>query len=229
MRSYTHIICALLMAYVFIIILKALNIDIIANTFELFIYFMFIIISSIFLDYFEALIFEDHKRQLHTLFILIIPILIIFLFFIPLNFPIGFGILAGLSSHLLLDLLTPHGCPLLYPLNNYYYKVFTRNKSQIKTGSAKERGFALCLLIVLIITVIGSIFLLPGLYGFIPDAIYSAELTQNGTNVSYSDSPGNINVNLNIHEDEEKNLTFIDENNRTTTLLIKNYDSDTTS
>ena len=223
MRDYTHIISGLLIGYFLLILFKSLTINIISNTKVLLVYFIFIIISSIFLDYFEELIFNNHKRQFHTLFILIIPVVIIFSKF-PMCFPIGFGILAGFSSHLLLDLLTPHGCPLLYPVNSYYYKVFTKNKSQIKTGSGKERGFALCLLLVLLITIIGTAFLLPDVYGFIP-SVASSGWSQNSSNLSYSDNHGYINVNLNIHEDEEKNLTFTDSDNHTSTLLIKNYDS----
>ena len=61
-----------------------------------------------------------HRGFLHTpafLLVLAIPV-------IRLGYPGGFALLAGYASHLILDLLTPKGIMLLYPVNRHYYHLF---------------------------------------------------------------------------------------------------------
>lgn len=217
MKNYTHAINGLLVGFVIIYIVKIISINIVVNKLQILMYAIYIVIFSVILDYIEIILFDKHKRQLHTLFILILPILVIFMRIIPQHVILGFAMLTGFLSHIFLDLLTPSGCPLFYPITNHYYKFTIKHKLHIKTGTSKEKTFAVCLVFVLIVAVIGTGFILPGLYGF--DSNNNHEIN----NSSFVHS----NININIKDDEQKNITYIDENNHTSTIIISNYGNNT--
>ena len=219
MKNYTHAINGLLLGFVIIYIVKIFSINIVVNKLQILMYSIYIIIFSIILDYIEITIFDKHKRQLHTLFILLIPILIIFLKIIPQHIIIGFAMFVGFLSHIFLDLLTPTGCPLFYPLTHHFYKFTIKHNLLIKTGTSKEKTFAVCLIFVLIVVIIGTGFILPGLYGFDSNNNYEVN------NSSFVHS----NININIKDNEQKNITYIDENNHTSTIIISNYGNNTTN
>ena len=139
----------------------------------------------------------------------------------------------GFLSHILLDLLTPTGCPLFLPFNSLYYKVFRKEDNAVRTGSASEKALTIILFMILVI-VIFSCFLanseLSYRFNDIHHLISSSdndsinETHLNDTNVSFNDKKVYVNVNLDIKGDEEKNLSFTDSDNRTSTLIVSNYD-----
>lgn len=228
MEKLTHIITALLFGFFLLFIFKAVSFPFISNFYELCLYLVFISLSAILLDYVELGFFTSHKRQLHSLFILIIPSIILIIYPI-----IGIGIFIGFLSHILLDLLTPTGCPLFSPYNSLYYKVFRKEDFAVKTGSPQEKALTIILLMILVIGVFGCFLAIPELSTGITDINHNMSFKNsdldnnsnfNNTNVSFNDKSVYVNVNLDIKGDEEKNLSFTDSNNRTSTLIISNYD-----
>lgn len=87
-----------------------------------------------------------HRGIGHTL--LILPPLLLYSLKSPEN---GVPLLAGITSHILLDLFTVHGCPLLYPLKDTPYHCLQRKK-RIKTGTAGEWALLSFLIAVTVVT-----------------------------------------------------------------------------
>ncbi len=228
MEKFTHIITGLLFGFLILFIFKAVHFNLIYNFYELLLYLIFISLSSIVLDYIELGFLSSHRRQLHTLSILIIPLII--MVFYPI---IGMAMFIGFLSHILLDLLTPTGCPLFLPFNSLYYKVFRKEDNAVRTGSASEKALTIILFMILVIVIFSCFLAISELsYGFYDihhlisssdnDSINETHL--NDTKVSFNDKKVYVNVNLDIKGDEEKNLSFTDSDNRTSTLIVSNYD-----
>ena len=144
------------------IVFKAVHFNLIYNFYELLLYLIFISLSSIVLDYIELGFLSSHRRQLHTLSILIIPLII--MVFYPI---IGMAMFIGFLSHILLDLLTPTGCPLFLPFNSLYYKVFRKEDNAVRTGSASEKALTIILFMKLVIVIFSCFLAISELsYGF---------------------------------------------------------------
>lgn len=218
MRDYTHIINGILMGFVIFVFLNILKINILSTYPSILFYFGSIIIASVCLDYFESTFFKEHNRQLHSLFILILPVTLI-MFSFPFHYSIGLGLLVGFIGHIFLDLFTPYGCPLFYPVSSYNFRVFKKDGSCIKTGSTKEKTFTICLVIILILSVWGTTLLYPN--NFLNGE--SGNNPENTTNISTNLM--DTNVNIYIQGGEEKNITLTDSNNNTNRILVQNYDS----
>jgi inner membrane protein len=72
-----------------------------------------------------------HRTVTHSIFSFMVPVLLVKLF--PSLFYLWLGLFIGLFGHIVVDMLTPAGCPLLYPLNKTKFRF-----AQIDTGSLKE-------------------------------------------------------------------------------------------
>lgn len=92
-----------------------------------------------------------HRGIGHTL--LILPPLLLYSLKSPEN---GIPLLAGITSHILLDLFTVHGCPLLYPLKDTPYHCLQRKK-RIKTGTAGEWALLSFLIAITVVTSLVSV------------------------------------------------------------------------
>lgn len=112
-------------------------------------FFIITIIASLIIDFAEKAIFNEHKRQLHNIF-MIIPGLIFYLFF---DMATGTALIAGTTSHIILDCLTTTGCPLFWPLNKKRYDVkwkYANNKARENRILATATLLALLTILILL-------------------------------------------------------------------------------
>lgn len=111
-------------------------------------FFAATITSSLILDFAEKAIFNEHKRQLHSLFSLL-PCVIVYLFF---DMVAGVALTAGILSHILLDCLTPAGCQLLWPLQKKRFGVrWKYNDNKLREKRILATVVLLALLTVLVV------------------------------------------------------------------------------
>lgn len=112
-------------------------------------FFIITIIASLIIDFAEKAIFNEHKRQLHNIFT-IIPCILAYLFF---DMTIGAALTAGILSHIILDCITPTGCPLFWPINKKKYDVkwkYSDNKAREKRILATVSLLALLTILILL-------------------------------------------------------------------------------
>ena len=134
MRSYTHIAGALLLFITFTYLVNLNN---------LFLGIFFAGWISFFPDILDRLLGE-HRGVGHSIFWLIPFGLLGFW-----NLTIAAALMIGMISHLLLDILTTHGCPILYPLWKTNFVVLSE-KRRIKTGTNQDIAVFIVLLFLLI-------------------------------------------------------------------------------
>lgn len=116
-------------------------------------FFVMVIVSSILPDIAERAFYETHKRQLHNIFLLI-PCAIIYFFY---DITVGAALTAGIMSHILLDCLTPVGCPLLMPFSRIRFSVRWRyNDARAREKRILAAGVLFALLAVLVIAAQGT-------------------------------------------------------------------------
>ncbi|MGC9516202.1 MAG: metal-dependent hydrolase [Methanomicrobiales archaeon] len=157
-----------------------------------------------------------HRGLGHSL-LWLIPLIII-TFFYPV---IGSALLIGFLSHLLLDLLTQHGCPLLYPWKDNDF-VCLNKKRRIKTGSNQDKSVFIFITFLIVPLLIFHPALSPicDMMG-ITVASYA---TENNTNNTSLDIKNNININFQVDESNNKNITIERVNDTVTTVIIKELD-----
>jgi len=209
MKSYTHIAGAVLL---FLFIAYFLNLN------NLWVGILFSGWISVMLDPLDRLIGE-HRGIGHSVFLFLPGIILIFF-----NFTIGVALIVGIFSHLFLDSFTVHGVPILYPINKTNFVALPKKK-RIKTGTNHEKALFLVLILLLI----------PALY-------FTLEPTNNTTSVfginvpttlnnhsentitnsTTSDPLKNIfNINLQLNQKTNKNITVKKVNENETNILIK--------
>lgn len=137
MRWYTHAIFAFIMGAVLGYIL---GVDLGPY------YFIVTVASGTVIDFLEIAVYDNHKRNLHNLFILIPSALL----YIMYDATLGAGLTVGLFSHIVLDCMTPTGCPLLYPLKKMRYAVKWKNKN----SKARERRILAVMVVLAFCTVV---------------------------------------------------------------------------
>ena len=223
MRKKTHIVAGLIIGLLIFIVLRPFHLIFINNFYEFIKFNILVIISSIILDPLEYGFFKGHHRQLHSIFILIIPLMIMYL-----NFLIGLAIFSGFLSHIILDLLNPSGCPLFSPIKKDYYKLSNKIYGGIKLGSEGEYAIFFTLLLILTLFVFGLLVAVPEISIGSPANFYNlsnnSNIPLNNSNITYDDENVHININVDIDDQEEKNIT-INRYDNSTTFLISNYDS----
>jgi len=109
-------------------------------------FFIITITASILPDFAEKSVYDKHKRQLHNVFS-IVPCVLTYLF---LDLTVGAALTAGIISHLLLDCLTPAGCPLLMPLSRRRYSV----KWRYSDTRAREKRIVATAVVLALLTVL---------------------------------------------------------------------------
>lgn len=209
MREYTHIVGAVLL-FLCIAYLTSLN--------DLFTGIFLAGWISVFPDLVDKLT-GKHRGIGHSIFWLVPFTLIGFW-----NLTIATALVIGITSHILLDIITTHGCPLLYPMSKTYFVCFGK-KRRIKTGTNQEKAvfvFMLLLLsaFLLLSTNIGT--LLGGTHG--EDFVFAS------TGDTSDNSPNNdavknyFNLNFDLNEAVNKNITVKKVNENETTILIKDIE-----
>jgi inner membrane protein len=134
MRSYTHIAGAIVLF---------LSFAYLTNLNHLLVGILFVSWISLFPDIFDRLI-GKHRGYGHSIF-WIIPCLLLAFF----NVTIAIALIIGIISHVLLDLITTHGTPILYPLWKTNFVVLN-HKRRIKTGTNHDKAVFLALIFLLI-------------------------------------------------------------------------------
>ena len=134
MRSYTHIVAAILLFVVFAFV---------ADFNNLLTGIFFAGWISVFPDIIDKLT-GKHRGIGHSIFWLI-PLAIVGFW----NIGIAVAIIIGFISHIFLDSFTTNGCPVLYPLweNDF---VCLGKKRRIKTGTNQDKAVFLVILLLLI-------------------------------------------------------------------------------
>lgn len=177
MKWYTHALFSVFVAIFFGYLLNA----------ELSPYFfMLTILSSVVVDFAEKAAFNEHKRQLHNVFTLI-PFVLLYFFY---DVTTGAAMLSGVSSHILLDFMTPTGCPFFYPIYRGRYRVNWRHKG---SGPREKRALTT-------IGILAAILLLV-IYAPSPFAPTSAISQWKGSGSGVNNTSNNgtdINVNFNF-------------------------------
>lgn len=138
------------------------------------------------------------------------------------------ALVIGLISHMVLDILTTKGCPILYPLSKTNFVVLKENK-RIKTGTNSEKAIFIVL-----------VFLLASIMFFTLFSMYIEKTPINfstffasGTNESYKSNETNVtnhtninssykdvNINLQVKSKINKNISVIKISENETDYLI---------
>ncbi|MDD3754519.1 MAG: metal-dependent hydrolase [Methanobacterium sp.] len=134
MRSYTHIVAAILLFVVFAFV---------ADFNNLLTGIFFAGWISVFPDIIDKLT-GKHRGIGHSIFWLI-PLAIVGFW----NIGIAVAMMIGFISHIFLDILTTNGCPVLYPLWKNDFVCFGKKK-RIKTGTNEDKSVLLVMLLLLI-------------------------------------------------------------------------------
>ncbi|MDI9624126.1 MAG: metal-dependent hydrolase [Methanothermobacter sp.] len=134
MKWYTHAFFAIVMGAI---------LGYLMNTEFTILFLIITVISSLLIDFAEKAIFDNHKRQLHNMFMLV-PCILIYLFY---DMTIGTALTAGILSHILLDCLTPVGCPLFWPIYQGKYNVEWKHKN---SKAREKRVFSSVVLLALL-------------------------------------------------------------------------------
>ena len=116
-------------------------------------FFIITLTTSVIPDFAEKSVYDMHKRQLHNVFSLV-PCILAYLFF---DLTVGAALTSGVFSHLLLDCLTPAGCPLFMPISRRRYSVRWRyNDSRAREKRILTTAVLLALLTVLAVAASGT-------------------------------------------------------------------------
>jgi len=207
MRYYTHIVAAILFFLLFDYIFNIENEDLL---------FGIILTSfiSVFPDLIDIISKSKHRGFGHSL-LLWIPI--IFLIGI-ISFNIGnliilAAVLTALVSHILLDIITKHGYPFLYPKKTIF--VALNEKRRIKTGTKQDKAVFIFLILLLIPALLFSF----DIINFKPPQYLSSN--QAGTIDQNHSVKENINVNIDSHM-KNTNITIKNVKEDEIQITVKN-------
>ena len=204
MRSYTHIAGAILLFIIFAYLTNLNNI---------LIGIFFAGWISIFPDIIDRLL-GKHRGYGHSLIWLIPFTLIGFL-----DPVIAAALIIGFLSHILLDILTVNGCPVLYPFWKTNFVCFSKGR-RIKTGTNQDKAvfvFILFLLIPIILfaTSLGSLVNLSESQNFVFAAGENTNSPSNNDTIKNT-----FNLNFELSNNVKKNITLKKMNENETTILI---------
>jgi len=206
MRSYTHIAGALVLFLVFVYILD-LN--------QIFVGLMFATLGSVFPDILDNLI-SEHRGYGHSIIWILLAMPILFF-----NFTIGSGILIGLISHILLDSITTHGVPILYPIKKTNFTVLKLNR-RVKTGTNQDKAMFLALVFI-IFTILCLNMAYTQINTLTPFQSFAAQNLTTGQNMAISTSNDLKTIfNFDLHLDQnDKNISVKKVSENETDYLVK--------
>ena len=204
MRYYTHIAGSLIFALA-IAVLFSIEVSSV--------YLFLASVAAPFLDILDSFL-GTHERKTHNIFILFGSLAVAML-----HFQIGMAIFAAVFSHIFLDLLNVHGCPLLYPIKEIKF-VGLREKHRVRTGTKQEKALFLFFAVIFVTVMLGNY----QVFAMIDSqteyvATSNDVISNNSTNVT-----GNMktNNNINIQADQidgEKNITIKSSANQTNIII----------
>lgn len=205
MREYTHITGAILLFLTFAYLTNYNNLIIgifIAGW------------ISVFPDIIDKLT-GKHRGIGHSI-LWLIPFALLGIF----NLTIAIAMIIGFISHILLDLMTIHGCPVLYPIIKTDFVCFNRRK-RIKTGTYQEKAAFVFLLFLLIpvlffITNIGSL----GGHSADQNVVFASNIDTTNSSKNNDTIKNNYNLNFELNEGTNKKITVQKVSENETTIII---------
>jgi inner membrane protein len=206
MRSYTHIAAAMLFYVLFSFLF---NFD----RFMLGIFFAAWI--SVFPDILDKLL-GKHRGFGHSL-LWLVPFSLVGFW----DMGVAAAILIGFSSHLLMDIFTVHGCPLLYPIREMNF-VSLGKKRRIKTGTNTDKSvfiFLVFLLIPLTIYTTGLGALIPDLVG--QNFVFAATSNTADNTTIPQTIRNDVSMTFRLDKATNKNVTVQRVSEKETNILIK--------
>ena len=203
MKSYTHIVGAILTFILFSYIISL-------NSILIGIFFAGWI--SIFPDILDKLI-GKHRGYGHSI-IWIIPFILVGLW----NIGIAAALIIGFLSHIFLDTLTENGSPVLYPFSKTNFVCFSKGR-RIKTGTNQDKAVFLFILFLLV-----PLFLFTTGIGSLinsDDQNFVFGAGDNTNNAKNNDTiKNNFNFNFELSGSVKKNITLKKINENETEILI---------
>lgn len=206
MRSYTHIAAAMLFYVLFSFLF---NFD----RFMLGLFFAAWI--SVFPDILDKLL-GKHRGFGHSL-LWLVPFSLVGFW----DMGVAAAILIGFSSHLLMDIFTVHGCPLLYPIREMNF-VSLGKKRRIKTGTNTDKSvfiFLVFLLIPLTIYTTGLGALIPDLVG--QNFVFAATSNTADNTTIPQTIRNDVSMTFRLDKAANKNVTVQRVSENETNILIK--------
>jgi len=205
MRSYTHIAGAVLL-FVTLAYLTNLNNLIIGIFFAGWI--------SVFPDIIDRLS-GKHRGIGHSI-LWLIPFALIGLW----NLPIAVAMILGFISHIFLDILTTHGCPVLYPIWKTDFVCFGK-KRRIKTGTNQDKAVFLFILflsipVLLFTTNIGSLLQ----YAGGQNVVFAANSDTVNGSINNDTMKNNFYLNFEFKEGVNKNISVQRVSENETNILV---------
>lgn len=212
MRSYTHVAGALVLflSFAYLVNLNCLMVGI-----------LFAGWISVFPDILDNLI-GSHRGVGHSIFWLIPFAILGFL-----NIAIAIALLMGFISHIFLDILTTHGCPVFYPIWKTNFVVLNQ-KRRIKTGTKQDKAVFVALIFLLIPIIFFTLGATHTLKCPFDQNFVSASTGINQdkvTNDSLNSVKNNFNLNFQLNPKTNKNVTMKKINENETTVIIKDIES----
>ncbi len=206
MRIYTHIVGALVLFLVFAYVF---------NLNQILVGLMFAVLGSVFPDILDNII-SEHRGYGHSSIWILLTIPILFF-----NFTIGSGILIGLISHILLDSITTHGIPFLYPIKKTSFTVLKLNR-RVKTGTNQDKAMFLAL-VFLLITILCLNMAYTQINTLNPFQSFATQNLSTGQNIGISTSNDFKAIfNFDLHLDQnDKNISVKKVSENETDYLIK--------
>jgi len=202
MRFYTHITAGILFFVLFAYIFDIRDM-------QLYVGILIAALISVLPDIIDR-ITEKHRGMGHSLIILF-PLGLLMVG----NFEIGVAAVSAFISHIVFDIITVRGCPLLYPLTKTNYVALSK-KRRIKTGTKQDKA-VFCFLIILLIP---SLLLITGAFTILPNG--NGSVAAAGVNQTNQSTFKQVNVNINIDENtKNKKITIEKVNENTTTITIE--------
>ena len=206
MRSYTHIAAAMLFYVLFSFLF---NFD----RFMLGLFFAAWI--SVFPDILDKLL-GKHRGFGHSL-LWLVPFSLVGFW----DMGVAAAILIGFSSHLLMDIFTVHGCPLLYPIREMNF-VSLGKKRRIKTGTNTDKSvfiFLVFLLIPLTMYTTGLGALIPDLVG--QNFVFAATSNTADNTTIPQTIRNDVSMTFRLDKATNKNVTVQRVSENETNILIK--------
>lgn len=202
MRFYTHIAGSILFFMIYCFFMD------IANPFMGLFFAAWI---SVFPDLIDKLT-GKHRGWGHSIF-WILPLFLVALYQ-PL---VGAALIIGFLSHLFLDIFTVYGCPLLYPVMENSFVCLNKNR-RIKTGSNQDKS---ALVFILLLTIPLLLFHTPlATILDLDETLTVSYAVDNKTDNNRMTVKNNINLNLQVSNSEERNITVEKVNDTVTTIMV---------
>ena len=205
MREYTHIAGAILLFLTFAYL---------TNINNLIIGIFFAGWISVFPDLIDKLA-GKHRGIGHSI-IWLIPFAFVGIF----NLTIAAAIVIGFISHIFLDLMTIHGCPLLYPLIKSDFVCFNRRR-RIKTGTYQEKAAFIFILFLLIPVILFTINIGTH-WGLTEDQNMVFASSNDAKNITEDNGviKNNYNLNFQLNDGSNKKVTVKKVSENETTIIV---------